>query len=109
MSRVVGAHTLIFQSSIGSQSVPFRRPRKDAEQEPRPSSRFEIAQRFRALRKQSHLTQSHLAEIIGICRQSVSRIENFHVMPHCRTWDKFCALEERHKRAREDSLLIGWI
>lgn len=60
----------------------------------------EIAQRFRALRKKEYLTQSRLAEIIGMARKSVSRIECGLVQPHHKNWDRFLDLEQRHCRPR---------
>ena len=64
----------------------------------RPVIRSEIAERFRALRRKEHLSQRTLGERIGICRQSVSEIENALVKPHLRTWRRFCELEERSAR-----------
>ncbi len=64
----------------------------------RPWEKSETAERFRALRRKAVLSQSLLGEIIGVCRQSVSEIENAHVMPHPSTWDNFCALETKHNQ-----------
>jgi DNA-binding XRE family transcriptional regulator len=65
-----------------------------------PDHKFVVARRFKALRRKAHLSQSLLAEIINICRQSVSEIENRRVMPHQTTWDRFCDLEGKHKQPR---------
>jgi DNA-binding XRE family transcriptional regulator len=46
------------------------------------------------------MKQSHLAEIIRISRQSISEIENAHVMPHSSTWNRFCDLEAKHNQPR---------
>src|SRR5215831_16279609 len=48
----------------------------------RPWTRQEIASRFRALRRKALFTQSRLADLIGICRQAVNKIENARAMPH---------------------------
>jgi len=61
-----------------------------------PCEKSEVAERFRALRRKARLKQSRLAEIIGICRQSVSEIENARVMLHHSTWERFVDLETRH-------------
>jgi ribosome-binding protein aMBF1 (putative translation factor) len=46
------------------------------------------------------MKQSHLAEIIRISRQSISEIENAHVMPHPSTWKRFADLEAKHNQPR---------
>ena len=74
----------------------------------RPDDKFEIGKRFRVLRRRSHLTQSRLAEIIEISRSTVSKVENFHVLPQRRTWGKFCALEIRYRQAAEIRLPTQW-
>jgi DNA-binding XRE family transcriptional regulator len=58
----------------------------------------ETAERFKALRRKSLMTQRQLGQIIGICRQSVSEIESARVMPHSATWERFVALETKHNR-----------
>jgi DNA-binding XRE family transcriptional regulator len=60
----------------------------------RPSEKREIAERFKALRRQSGLAQSQLGNLIGICRQSVSEIENEHVLARDSTWHRFCEYVE---------------
>jgi DNA-binding XRE family transcriptional regulator len=59
---------------------------------------WEIRGRFLALRKKARLTQRRLGGIINICRQTISKIENGHVTPWPRTWERFRALEEKHNR-----------
>jgi DNA-binding XRE family transcriptional regulator len=54
--------------------------------ETRPDDNADIAKRFRALRRKVHLSQSHPGSMVGICRQSVSEIENIRVMPRPGTW-----------------------
>jgi DNA-binding XRE family transcriptional regulator len=66
----------------------------------RPWEKLETAERFRALRRKARMKQSHLAEIIRISRQSISEIENAHVMPHPSTWNRFCDLEAKHNQPR---------
>jgi len=66
----------------------------------RPWTRQEIASRFRALRRKALFTQSRLADLIGICRQAVNKIENARAMPHPTTWYRFCQLETKHNRPR---------
>ena len=56
----------------------------------RPSDKTVIAERFKSARAESDLTQSELAQIIGVCRQSVSRIENCRALANRSTWEKFC-------------------
>ena len=68
----------------------------------RPWERSEIAERFKALRRKAILSQSHLGRIIRISRQTISEIENVHVMPHPSTWNRFCELEARHNQPRMD-------
>jgi DNA-binding XRE family transcriptional regulator len=69
----------------------------------RPDEKAEIAKRFKDIRKNSSMTQLQLAEIIGICRQAVSKIEHRHTMPHISTWNRFADLEARHAEARRVS------
>jgi transcriptional regulator with XRE-family HTH domain len=64
----------------------------------RPEDFWEIRKRFLALRRKARLSQRHLGIITGICRQTISKIENGHVAPWPRTWARFRALEERHNR-----------
>ena len=64
----------------------------------RPWERAETAERFRALRRKALLTQKKLGELIRLCRQSVSEIENAHVMPHAETWGRFHDLETKHNQ-----------
>jgi hypothetical protein len=59
-----------------------------------------IRHRFRALRKKARLTQRRLGVIISLCRQSVSEIENGHVICHHSTWARFQELERKHNRPR---------
>lgn len=61
----------------------------------RPWEKTEVAERFRALRRKAYLSQARLARIIGICRQTVSEIENCHVWPHHSTLGKFHSYEEK--------------
>ena len=65
----------------------------------RPDYKAQIARRFKALRRRSFLTQRRLAGLIGICRQAVSEIENRRTLPHSGTWERFAALETKHKLA----------
>jgi DNA-binding XRE family transcriptional regulator len=74
----------------------------------RPWEKSETAERFKALRRKARIKQSHLAEIIGICRQSISEIENARVMPHPSTWNHFCELEARHNQPKID-LSGNWL
>jgi DNA-binding XRE family transcriptional regulator len=67
---------------------------------PSPEARADIAARFKALRRKAILSQSNLGDLIGICRQSVSEIENSHVWPHYTTLDRFSDLEVNHEQAR---------
>lgn len=73
----------------------------------RPRDRFAIAKRFKALRQRSPMSQVQLGRAIGICRQSVNKIENGRVMPHYTTLEKFRDLEARHERARALSRSIA--
>jgi DNA-binding XRE family transcriptional regulator len=66
----------------------------------RPWEKSEIAKRFRSLRRKARLSQSLLAEFIGVCRQSINEIENRRVMPHSSTWNRFCDLEAKHNQPR---------
>ncbi len=66
----------------------------------RPWEKPEIAERFRSLRRKARLSQSLLAEFIGVCRQTVNKIERRRVMLHPSTWARFSELEARHKQPR---------
>lgn len=66
----------------------------------RPWEKSEIAKRFRTLRVKTQLFQSELAGLIGVCRQSISKIENGHTMPRLSTWDRFCDVEAKHNQPR---------
>jgi DNA-binding XRE family transcriptional regulator len=74
----------------------------------RPDQKIAIARRFKALRRKALLSQSFLACIIGVCRQTVNKIEGRRVMPHRRTWDNFCNLETKHTQARTVHLTVHW-
>jgi DNA-binding XRE family transcriptional regulator len=64
----------------------------------RPWKKCETARRFKARRQKALMTQSVLARIIGVCRQSISEIENARVMPNPATWERFCNLEAIHNQ-----------
>jgi DNA-binding XRE family transcriptional regulator len=66
----------------------------------RPQDKFEVAKRFKALRRKANITQAQLGDILDICRQAVNEIENSRVMPHYSTVDRFSDLEARHDRER---------
>lgn len=59
-----------------------------------------VANRFKAFRRKSLMSQAQLGFVIEICRQAVNRIENGRVMPHYSTLERFRNLEARHERAR---------
>ncbi len=65
-----------------------------------PQAKASIARRFKALRKKALLTQSDLGDLIGLCRQSVNKIENRRVWPHYTTWDKFREVESNRNLHR---------
>jgi DNA-binding XRE family transcriptional regulator len=65
-----------------------------------PEAKAEIAARFKALRREAILSQSDLGDLIGICRQSVSEIENCRVWSHYTTLNRFSDLEASHEQAR---------
>jgi DNA-binding XRE family transcriptional regulator len=44
------------------------------------------------------MTQRVLADLVGVCRQSISEIENARVMPNHSTWKNFCDLETAHNQ-----------
>lgn len=62
--------------------------------EAKPQNRSAIAERFIALRRRVGLSQSCLGKMMGICRQSVSKIENEHVLARDSTWHQFCEYAE---------------
>jgi DNA-binding XRE family transcriptional regulator len=62
--------------------------------EAKPQNRSAIAERFIALRRRLGFSQSRLGKMIGICRQSVSKIENEHVLARDSTWHQFCEYAE---------------
>jgi DNA-binding XRE family transcriptional regulator len=74
----------------------------------RPWEKAETAKRFKALRRKSFMTQRKLGEILGICRQSISEIENAHVMPGPRTWERFVGLELKHNQPQL-SFTVHWV
>jgi DNA-binding XRE family transcriptional regulator len=74
----------------------------------RPLDKAEIARHLKGLRRRSLLTQLQLAELIGICRQAVSDIENKRTLLHPSTWDRFAALEAKHKLAAQIKLPAHW-
>jgi DNA-binding XRE family transcriptional regulator len=63
--------------------------------EAKPQDKSAISDRFIALRMRWGLSQSRLGRVVGLCRQTVSEIENRHVTPHDATWDRFCEHEGR--------------
>src|ERR1039457_5149306 len=63
-----------------------------------PRAKADISKHFKALRRKAGLTQLHLGRIIGICRQTVSEIENCRVWPHYTTLDRFCNLKRDTSR-----------
>jgi transcriptional regulator with XRE-family HTH domain len=62
----------------------------------RPLEKSETAKRFKALRRKARLSQSLLAEFIGVCRQTVNKIERRRAMLHSSTWARFSELEAKH-------------
>lgn len=97
-------------ASAGLQSSHFCRKigKEGRFMELRPDDKVVIAKRFRRLRRKSLLTQKLLASLIGVCRQSVSEIENRRVLPHDRTWERFRNLETKHNEARSVHLPVHW-
>jgi DNA-binding XRE family transcriptional regulator len=61
-----------------------------------PEAKADFAMHFKAIRRRAGLTQTELGHMIGLCRQSVSEIENCHVWPHYTTLECFCELEARY-------------
>jgi DNA-binding XRE family transcriptional regulator len=66
----------------------------------RPDDKAEIARRFKELRNHASMTQLRLSEILGICWQAVSDIENKRTLPHFSTWARFASLEMRYTQSR---------
>ena len=64
----------------------------------RPWNRSEIRRRFKRLRRTALLTQKHLSDIIEVCRQSISEIENGRVTPNPNTWAQFQKLEKKYRQ-----------
>jgi len=60
----------------------------------KPQNRSAIAERFIAERRRWGFSQFRMGEMIGICRQSVSKIENEHVLARDSTWYQFCEYVE---------------
>jgi DNA-binding XRE family transcriptional regulator len=86
----------------------YKSRKKQTKMEPRPDDRFVIAKRFKALRRKAHLSQLRLAEIIGVCRQSVNEVENCRVLLHYSTWENFHNLESKHRLGQEVRLPVRW-
>jgi DNA-binding XRE family transcriptional regulator len=70
--------------------------------DPRPENFWDIGRRFKALRKKRGFTQKGLGQHINLCRQSVSEIENGHVVCHKSTWLTFREYERLHYRKQPD-------
>jgi DNA-binding XRE family transcriptional regulator len=68
----------------------------------RPALRTEIAERFKALRRDAFLTQEAMAAAVGLCQQTISEIENCHVMIWPSTWRKFAVMERLFRQGRID-------
>jgi DNA-binding XRE family transcriptional regulator len=79
--------------------LAFPQPEAMAVTDSRPD-KTEVAARFRALRRKALLTQLRLADLIGVGRQAVSKIENARAKPHPTTWDRFSRLEKKHNQQR---------
>lgn len=79
-------------SSTGGCNSPFfdTQSRIKMGEEAKPQNREAIAGRFMALRRRLGFSQSRLGKMVGICRQSVSEIENEHVLARDSTWHQFC-------------------
>ncbi len=73
----------------------------------KPRDKFAVAKSFKALRQRSLMSQAGLAGVIGLCRQSVNKIENGHVTPHYTTLQKFRNLEAKHEQARALTLALA--
>jgi hypothetical protein len=78
----------------------WRRLNRGSVIDTRPQHRWIIGQRFRRLRKKICLTQKHLGEFIGLCRQQVSKVECCRVRLHPRSWERFRELEWRHRQPK---------
>jgi Helix-turn-helix domain len=63
---------------------------------------MEIAQRFRALRQDAFLTQRMLSDAVGLCRPTISRIENCRTMIWPSTWRRFATMERLFRRGEID-------
>ena len=87
--------------------VPHNRQKGTGNMNSRPWEKSETAERFKALRRKARVSQSLLGTIIGTCRQSISEIENAHVMPHPSTWARFSELEAKHN-APKIVLPVHW-
>lgn len=74
------------------------RQRDGDKMDSRPWHKSETRTRFRELRRKALLTQKRLGDIIDVCRQSISEIENGHVMPNPNTWARFYELEQKHQQ-----------
>jgi len=61
-----------------------------------PEAKADFAMHFKALRWRAGLTQTELGHMIGLCRQSVSEIENCRVWPHYTTLECFCKFEAKY-------------
>lgn len=70
--------------------------------DPRPCTTAEIAERFRALRRDALLTQRMMSDVVGICRPSISEIENCRVLIWPSTWRKFYQMESKFRRGEID-------
>lgn len=73
----------------------------------KPDRKLVVARRFKALRRKALLTQLRLADLIEICRQSISEIENARVTLRQSTWDAFCDLEAKHDQ-HQMPLPVHW-
>jgi hypothetical protein len=78
----------------------WRRLNRGTVVDTRPQHRWIIGQRFRRLRKKIRLTQKHLGEFIGLCRQQVSKVECCRVRLHPRSWNRFEVLERAHRQSK---------
>ncbi len=63
--------------------------------EAKPQDRSAIADRFISVRRRMRLSQARLASYMGVCRQTVSKVENRRVLIHTTTWYRFCDYELR--------------
>jgi DNA-binding XRE family transcriptional regulator len=74
----------------------------------KPPNRLAVAERFIALRRTVGLSQSDLGELVGVCRQTVSEIENSRVMPHDSTWQRFAEYESKGDEPANQHLQAGY-